>query len=569
MTRSIHGLMRLAGALVFATVLFVPQGAGAQMGLPGLGPEPPSGPPQSASPQAQKGPTTHAASGGEELEVLPTSEVLLPEEPLKISKNVKKTIGSDAPKDTEVDPNESTKRKWYGLYYEERRGDYRLQTVFPLWMRRQQPNDTASLYGPLYYRRRSEKKDADVIFPAFWNLRNGEERTTVVGPVAWRRAPGKTDNWVAPLVFQGTRNGGGYLHIPPLLTFTKHTETSGFNLVGPAYCSWKGGSTCSMRTAESMDLGLAPLYFYGRTSTSEYEVIPPLLHYYRYNDIGEKSLNIWGPLLWKRDRKRSAFHVLPLFYHLWGQDEDHVTVLPLFHYGRKGTSSLFINPLYISATGDKGEKTFVTWGYARYRGRTHLDMVTPLYWNYRDPDIGLSKHLLFPFWYSLKSPRESSWALFPFGGYFHRYGIRRTTWVTPFFQHSQGIDGWKTNIHPVLYMGRTQTRSHFVLFPVFWDFAAPKGRDTVAFPIFWRFDNGQRVTQLFLNTYYQERKLKNGTDWQFHFFPLFSFGDTPEGHWWRVLLGLAGYTREGSMTKIHAAWIPIELTSASAPVRMK
>ena len=51
----------------------------------------------------------------------------------------------------------------------------------------------------------------------------------------------------------------------------------------------------------------------------------------------------------------------------------------------------------MTARGEEGESTFATYLYARYRGRTKLDMVTPLYWHYEDPDIGLSSTLVFPF----------------------------------------------------------------------------------------------------------------------------------------------------------------------------
>ncbi len=53
--------------------------------------------------------------------------------------------------------------------------------------------------------------------------------------------PGRHDNWLAPLYFEGqSANGNGYFHIPPLLTYTEHTSHSGFNLVGPSFCKWKG-----------------------------------------------------------------------------------------------------------------------------------------------------------------------------------------------------------------------------------------------------------------------------------------------------------------------------------------
>ena len=530
--------------------------------MPGFGDDGPP-PPGAGSPSVAPNPNvpvTHAASGGEELGVLPSMEASIPELPLSISRSMKKLIGTDADSSVDFGQIGGTRTRWYGPYYEETGARYRFRTVFPLWFERSQPNDTASMYSPLYFRRRSTEEDADVVFPLLWNVRNGESRTRVVGPIAWRRAPGEADNWLAPLLFQGSTKHGSYFHIPPLLAFTKHTATSGTNVVGPGFCTWEGGSSCSLRSAKKIDYGIAPFYFYGRSETKEYEVIPPLLHYYRYNDIGERSTNVWGPLVWKHDRNRNAFNILPLFYRSWGEDEEHVTVLPLFHYGHKGQSSLFVNPLFLSAKGDHGERTFVTWGYARYRGRTHVDMVTPLYWRYVDPDIGQTSHLLFPFLYSSRSPRDNDLALFPFWAHFDRRGIKTTTWVTPLFQHSSGITGWETNIHPLLYAGRYQDRSHLVLFPFFWDFASPRSRATVAFPLFWRFDDNNSTSQLLLNAYYHERKLRSGNNWQFHFFPAFSVGETPNGHWWKILYGLAGYERRGDTTMIRAAWVPITIS---------
>jgi len=535
--------------------------AQAQFGPMGGGMGPSPGQQQAAPKPDPKAPQTHAAPGGEDISSLPSTEAQLPADPTAISPAVKKKIGSDAAQASPQGTNLQLTRKFYGPYYEEQSGAYRFRTLFPLWFQRDVPGDKSMLFSPLYYRQRGTKSSSDVVFPVYWDLQEDKSRTRVIGPLAWRRTPEAQDNWLAPLVFQGSRtDGGGYLHIPPLLTFTKHGPTDGFNMVGPAFCSWKGGSSCSLRTAEDIDLGIAPFYFYGRNEQSEYEVIPPLLHYYSYEDVGEKSLNVWGPLVWKHTRERDAFHVVPFFWHLWGPDEDHLTVFPFFHKGHKGNERLFVNPLFLTATGAKGEKTFATWGYARYRGRTELDMITPFYWHKRDPDAGTDSKLLFPFLYSSTGPREKNFAVFPFYAHFDRFGVSKTTWVTPFVQHTHGLTGWETNIHPILYLGRDQRVSHTVVFPFFWDFASPDARTTVAFPVFWRFDDANGVTQLLANTYYRERKLKQGLDWEFHFFPAFSYGETPDGHWWKLLYGLAGYTRKGSMTKMYAGWIPFTLS---------
>ncbi len=212
------------------------------------------------------------------------------------------------------------------------------------------------------------------------------------------------------------------------------------------------------------------------------------------------------------------------------------------------------------ATGDEGEKTFVTWGYARHRGRTELDMITPLYWHYRDPDIGLDQKLFFPFLYSRTSPRESNQVFFPFWGHFERYGVSETTWITPFFQHTTDLRGWETNIHPILYLGRSGQSSHTVVAPFFWDFVDRDSRATVGFPVYWRFSDRDSVNQLVGNVYYREKKLSSGLDWEIHVFPAFSYGETPDGHWWNVLYGLAGYTRRGDLVKMRTLWIPITLS---------
>ena len=41
----------------------------------------------------------------------------------------------------------------------------------------------------------------------------------------------------------------------------------------------------------------------------------------------------------------------------------------------------------------------------------------------------------------------------------------------------------------------------------------------------------------------------------------FSYGETPNGHFWSVLYGLAGYQRSGAATKMKALWIPIQLSN--------
>ena len=100
--------------------------------------------------------------------------------------------------------------------------------------------------------------------------------------------------------------------------------------------------------------------------------------------------------------------------------------------------------------------------------------------------------------------------------------------------------------------------SHTVIAPVFWDFANPKGRTTIGFPLYWRFADGQddSVTQVAANTVYLQKRVAGGTDWSFHFAPLFSYGEDPEGYFWNFLFGMAGYSRHGGETQTRVFWIP-------------
>lgn len=510
----------------------------------------------------------HAASGGGESTLPEGSEPSLPDNPLFISKELRLQLGSDknldAPNLSLTDP---TDREFYGLYYQETSGDYRLRFAFPIWFERLQPSltdpsqtDRASMFGGVWYNRRSAEHKDDIVFPVFWNLREPDRRTTIVGPLVNRVAPNETDNWLAPFYFVGTREKGSYQLIPPLLTYLNHDDEGGFNLaLGLSFCSFSGSSGC-FKAPKERDRGIVPLYFDGYDVDGDYRFIPPLLHYHETDANELSELNIWGPYYREHTEELEILHLLPLYFSLWGRDERHTTLFPFFHYGWHKDEELFINPLFLTKTGEQGAKTFVTWGYARYRGRTELDMYSPLLWLYRDEDAGVDQTLLFPFYYRRTSPRENSLALFPFYGSFHRYGISESTWITPLFQHTHSLTGWNTNVYPFAFFGRDRHSSHSVLAPLFYDFSDPNSRATVVFPVYWRFAEPDSLTQLVGNFLYTEQKVKGGVDWSVRVLPILGYGERPDGHWWNILFGMMGYERRGRTTEASVFWIPIPLS---------
>src|SRR5215471_14265480 len=244
----------LAAKALFVAILLVTVAARAQLGMD-------QEPPPSKTPNPKE-PQTHAASGASDESMrLGGTEPSLPINPLEIPDKIKKEIGSDAPTDEPIPTTEQLQRLVIPPYYSEWNSSYSFKTIFPLWVERKQDNDRASLFGLLYYNRRSPRVDADVLFPIFWNVRDDDVHATVVGPFMHREAPGAHDNWLAPLFFSGSRQGGGYLHIPPFLSFTHHNEKGGFNLYGLFFCSWSGGPSCSASSADDIDYGVPPFFF--------------------------------------------------------------------------------------------------------------------------------------------------------------------------------------------------------------------------------------------------------------------------------------------------------------------
>ncbi|WP_394838982.1 hypothetical protein LVJ94_19010 [Pendulispora rubella] len=510
-------------------------------------------------------------------------QVQAPADPLAISPETRGRIGTDA--DPEPPAATGEMHRKYFPYYEERKGDYRFRLLPPLYLEhtRGLPDpskpttgeskvDRESLIGLLYYQRRSPRIDADVLFPLAWRVRENQNRVYVFGPIAHREAPGEHDNWLAPLFFEGSRPKAGYFHAPLLLTTSHYNEDGAFTLVGPFFRD---------RTKLDVDMGLVPFFFHGNNGSIDgtrktYTLIPPLLFYHRYREVENSSFTVAGPLIMASDPKRSVFDIAPLFFHIQGKPETggirehHTTLLPLFHYGRSETESLFVIPGYlrrVTMTSDTMLTPLFSVATTRNNATrfTAAGPILPLFYDYRDKDIGLHAWAMAPFYYQSDSPRGHDF-LTPLFGKFETYGQSRTWWAFPTITVSTDQHGWEADLHPILYFGRNDRNTHSVVAPFFWDFASPKGRTTVGFPLYWRFadTSDDSVLQVAGNTLYMQKRVVGGTDWQFHLLPIFSYGEDPTGYFWNVLFGLAGYQRSGSFARIRAFWIPIQVAGPDA-----
>jgi hypothetical protein len=513
-------------------------------------------------------------------------EIAPPTDPLAISPEVAARVGSDWNRGPPAPEGALTRTQWFP-YYEERQGDSRLRLLPPFFIEHSRglrdpsqqlygvpkSEDTEGLYSLLYYRRRSPKLDMDVLFPAFWRVRDGDSHTVVAGPFVHREAPNENDNWLAPLYFQGKRKDGGYFHAPLLLTTSHWGADGAFTLVGPYFRN---------RNGTEVNAGIVPFYFHGDNGNtignrSTYTLVPPLLFYHGDHETDGTSTTVVGPVIVQSDPKRDVFDVAPFYFHIHGKPEsggvaeEHTTLFPFFHYGHDPDETLFILPGYyrrITRTSD----TLLSFFYSHLEGRsgstslTAAGPVVPLWWDYRDRDLGLRTWALAPFFMNSQSPTEHDW-LTPLVGRFETYGQSSTWWVFPSFTFSSGTHGWENDLHPIVYVGRSDDASHTVIAPIFWDFASSKGRTTVGFPVYWRFADAtdDSVLQVAANTVYLQKRVVGGIDWQFHFAPLFSYGENPTGYFWNVLFGLVGYSRYATGGQVRALWIPIDVGGGAPP----
>ncbi len=592
----VAGMHRLVLAALLFSVLLCSHPARAQMG--GMGGRAPQTQPTQSAPvhQNQVGPRAGGSSNEEEEEpgaqpFQRTEPVIAPPaDPLAISPVVRGQIGSDyaGPPPSPVGELRHTS---YFPYYEERRGEYRFRTLAipPLWLELTRglhdptaaavpgeptQEDRQSLFAALYYQRRSPKLDVDTLFPLIWRVRDEDSHLLVLGPFAHREATFEHDNWLAPLYFEGARKDGGYLALPPLLTGASWSAKSSFAYSVLFYRARKG---------TNVDWGVAPFAFHGDNGNVEgsrktYTLIPPLLYYHREREIDADSIRVVGPVVMQSSPKRDVTDVLPFVYHIHGKpesggiQESHTTVFPFVHYGETPDQRLFILPGYlrrVTRTADTLLTPFASVAETR-NGATSLTVagpIVPLYLHYRDKDIGLSTTMVAPFFLTSHSP-ETDVFLTPLAGRYETYGVSKTWWFLPTLTLNTNNHGWENDLHPIVYIGRKDDDSHTVIAPLFWDFASPTSRTTVAAPLFVRLEDAKdgSIIQVAANTVYTEHRVEGGRDWQFHLVPLFSYGEDPQGYFWNFLFGFAGYQREGSFSRIRALWIPITVSGSASSV---
>jgi hypothetical protein len=449
--------------------------------------------------------------------------------------------------------------------------------LFPLFYLREAAPTTELVIPPYYLMRGPE--NWDVLFPLFWWYRGQNHHTWIIPPVWSHEAPDGFDFGIAPFVMTGRHDDRHYTLIPPLLTLDWGSHGERFTF-----------ATLFWRILERENVehwGLFPFLWVENTENDSYIIQPPF--FFRFEDREEgTALTIVPPFYHRDEPNGSYFGIPPLFHHNSGPGHTSTTIFPLLtHFSEEPDVMRLVAGGLVWYWRDHGDETIVTPFYQRFRGATELDAVAPFFFHVRDPRQHSSALAIPPLVWHFEDPASVATVIPPFFARFEERG-RETTWITPLvanhqhhergdettwvfptIQVSRWHDGDAVNIHPLWYFESVPSHQHSVLAPFWFDFESFEGdrnRYTVFFPFFWRFREANTTSTLVLNIYHRERVRSESSEWEFHFFPFFSYGENSQGgHWWRIFYGLAGYERRGPYGITTLAYIPFQTDGPPLP----
>jgi hypothetical protein len=348
--------------------------------------------------------------------------------------------------------------------------------------------DQGKAYGLwflLYYWSRTRTSKFDLLLPLAISSRSKESAFTYAIPLNfyWRRGEEKS-----------------LLSVPFFYQFKKPTGGLFASLLG--YSSVEG----SAHTGSYLWL-----YWFGRSQTSSYDILFPLLWSFRSPGA---NTTILPPLFHFRSRETTVGTFAMVGW--WARNE------------KDGTNWQLAIPLYFRKSSDHGKKAFHMWPFGTYRrddtaGSRHLTMllppilhwrdktgeldywllyfhnhdiptnsrtsvlgpyyhredpagstriVFPLFWHFRDAATGATAHSFLPFYFRRNSPTEKLTAIgvLPLLGAYYR-------------SFSDG--GSSGGLFPLAFFGSRKDRSHAIVFPLFWRFRKADVASTLFLPLYY------------------------------------------------------------------------------------
>jgi hypothetical protein len=410
---------------------------------------------------------------------------------------------------TWIDGDAKKRRTWSALYFDFRAEQSRFWGIFPLLWSKRDESDRFTVIPPLFFR----FADDDPL-----------SSTTVVPPFYHRRRKDATSWGLVPLVFGGSS--------PELRKFT-----------------------------------LPFLLFHHATGPQEYRLVTPLLGYLNSTKEGRR----WFTPIYQRKRGDRGFDaVAPLFFRTWdSRDMSRGLFFPpiYWHWRDPGNDARAVLPFYVRAQHDGISNTWVTPLIGRHRSFEHDAqtwwVLPTFHYGWDETSWQFNIHPLF---YLKHAQDKRHLALAPLLFDFHnrtkqthRFTLLPLYWN---FKH-YGEQTFSRALAPLYwdFENRKKQTRRLVGFPLYWDFTlgARQRRTSYVLPLYLRLERGKSLGHSVLNTYFQRDEQPGNRRWQFHFFPVLSFGGGEKQKWWNFLYGLAGYERRGQYRRMRLFWIPIRL----------
>jgi hypothetical protein len=507
-------------------------------------------------------------------------------------------------------------------FYWSRQGNPGYRILAPLYFHTWDAITHYRIVAPFYWRFEDYLKQRVVlVIPPYSQTTEPNARSFAVWPIFYYSTK---FGWAAPLLLSfalGNPDKGTSFGMATPLCFWKRSEKSAFSWIFPLNFYWRseedrnlltlplfyrnthpsGGTLATVLGYSSVDKEATTgsflwLYWYGRVKSSNFDVLFPLLWSFRspnsnftllppvfhYRDAGY-TLGSAGLLAWwgRDDTKGSNWQLVPPFlfrsvsnfgkkaYYLWpfgsySRNDDaqsrHLTMLlpPILHH-RDPSGSLDFDLLYYRRVNAlTNTHTTLAWLYYHREdpaGSTRA--ILPLYWQYSDARSGATAHTLLPFYFRRNAPDETLTA----GGLF-------PVW---FYSRSFRDGGSSAGLFPLAFFGSRGSRSHAIVFPLFWRFRDEKTASTLLFPVFYNaYGPDHSNTTIFPLLYFQgqqsERRYRFQIPFYFHVAddalktattvvpPLFFHHRTAHGS----AAGILPFVYWGSgPTKRHVAFFPL------------
>ncbi len=448
-------------------------------------------------------------------------------------------------------------------------------------------------FAPLVFlgRDTKEKTEYQVVPPLFWRFASEDQSFLLAGLYYHRAKKEDYDLGLPPLFFAGRDRFETYLVVlPPFYWhFENEITYETTSVVPPAF--WG-------TTEHGWRFGLIPLLYLARDKDRDHTLLGPLYYGTRWphkdqfgEDVGHGRSHYF-PLLLTYFRKAPGLthHGSSIFYH---------------YYEKEGDYMRMYSPL--------------VWMWGNHRTDDRSWLVPPVAYVRRSP-VRDDTMLGLVYWDFHEHHKERTFAIAPlFARNWSLYENRWRMWVAPTFDFGVRPKGYHFRLHPLFYLGKDGANSHLVIPPLFWKFKSEEDNDTVFFPLFWRFEDlkykdtstvvfpfwwdfddprkqkrsqvafpfywdfsrgktGSRtvvIPPLFwrdkdpdstmtgvLNVVHHKGREKGNRFWNFKIFPIVEFGHppVPQGAYWSVLGGLAGWRRQGSAKRLKILWIPFDLS---------